>query len=463
MLEIYENSKNYVVQVIKLPSMQKLEGLDNLVKINVFGNDCLIGKDSNPDELYLFFPSECQIVHEFLSLNNLYRHSELNEDKTQKGFFEDNRRVKTVKFKGVVSSGFVIPLTSILVLASTGHQRTQWLKELKAGDEFNAINGCEICVKYIKKIKIPGMSNPRTRIIDEVVDSKLAPEHMDTSHLLKNAHKLELHDTITNSHKLHGTSARYYNTLTRRKLSFLEKVAKFFGAKIQMEDYNYVSGSRRVIKSVGFEALPGKNHFFTSGDLWSEVGKEFFEGKLHQGEAVYCEIIGRTYPKTYGSVDVANGDSEIKITNVEGEAIQHGYTYGLNRPQVYIYRISNINAQGVETDLSYLQMRERAIQLGLKTCPEHFHGTLGDFIRAYGDGRIETKEIGQQLDYIYNKHLLEKPSVLCSSTIEEGFCLRVERYPKPEIFKIKSKAFLLHEGQLLDKEEVKDIEEEQTV
>lgn len=454
MLEIYEKSKNYAVQVIKLPSMQRVEGLDNLMKVNVQGNDCLIGKDSNPDELYLFFPSECQINHDFLSLNNLYRHSELNEDKTQKGFFEDNRRVKTVKFRGVISSGFVIPLTSILVLALTGHQREQWLKELKSGDEFNVINGCEICIKYIKKVKIPGMSNPKTRIIDDIVDSKLAPEHFDTSHLLKNCHKLELHDTIANSIKLHGTSARYYNTLTKRKLSFLEKIAKFFGAKIQMEDYNYVSGSRRVIKSVGFEALPNKNHFFTSGDLWSEVGKEFFEGKLHQGEAIYCEIIGKTYSK-----DPPNNSGI--MTKLPGEAIQHGYTYGLERPQVYIYRISNINTQGVETDLSYLQMRERAIQLGLKTCPEHFYGTLGDFIRTYGDGKVEIKEIEYQLNYIFHKVLLEKPSVIDANTqFEEGFCLRVERYPKPEIYKIKSKGFLLHEGQLLDKEEIVDIEEQ---
>ena len=112
-LRIYEDSKNYTCQVIKLPPLQKVEGLDNLMKVTVQGNDCLIGKDSNPDELYLFFPAECQIDHEFLKANNLYRHSELNADKTQKGFFEDNRRCKAIKFKGIISTGFVIPIDSL--------------------------------------------------------------------------------------------------------------------------------------------------------------------------------------------------------------------------------------------------------------------------------------------------------------------------------------------------------------
>ena len=39
----------------------------------------------------------------------------MNEDKEKKGFFEDNRRVKAVKFKGVISSGFI--LNSILFIS----------------------------------------------------------------------------------------------------------------------------------------------------------------------------------------------------------------------------------------------------------------------------------------------------------------------------------------------------------
>ena len=83
-LKIYEDSSNYTCQVIKLPAKVPIKGLDNLVEVNYQGNSVLIGKDSPEDELYLFFPSECQISHEFLSKNNLYRHETLNSDPTKK-------------------------------------------------------------------------------------------------------------------------------------------------------------------------------------------------------------------------------------------------------------------------------------------------------------------------------------------------------------------------------------------
>lgn len=435
-LKIYEDSKNYTCQVIKLPTKVLVKGLDNLVEVNFQGNSCLISKDSNEDKLYLFFPAECQIDNEFLSINNLYRHTHLNKDGTKKGFFEDNGRVKALRLKGVISTGFIIPLANL-------YDNYSIAQNLKVGDEFNEVDGIKICEKYHKPTdKKVGMKNPRTKIIDEVIDSKFAPEHLDTSHLMKNIHKLSLNDYIAVTYKLHGTSARYYNTLIKKKLNWKDKLAKFFGIDIKEEQYDYVAASRRVVKSIGFEALPDKNHYFTSGDLWSEVGKEYFEGKLNQGEAIYCEIIGKTYT---------------------GEAIQHGYSYQLEKPKIYIYRISNINSQGIELDLSYQQMKERAIQLGIETCPEYFYGTLKEFINNSHIHFTDLKEFNLEatINYMFYNQLLEKPSILDTTVIEEGFCLRVDKYGKPDIYKIKSKAFLLHEGHSLDKE-VKDIEEEQS-
>lgn len=431
--KIYEDSKNYTCQVIDLPTKIEVKGLDNLVEINVQGNSCLIGKDSDRNSLYLFFPAECQLSHDFLSRNNLYRHEYLNEDKDQKGFFEDNGRVKALKFKGIISSGFVIPITA---LPDNLHIVKGIGTILTIGDEFNEIDGYEICKKYIKpQDKIKGMSNPRTKIIDKIIDSRFTPEHIDTSHLLKNTHKLNLNDYISVTYKLHGTSARYYNAPIKRKLSLLEKVSKFFGAKIQEEEFNYISASRRVIKGIGFETLPNKNHFFTSGDLWSEVGKELFNSKLNKGEAIYCEIIGKTY---------------------SGEDIQYGYNYRFDKPKVYIYRISNINSQGIEIDLSYHQMKERAKQLGIETCPELFYGTLTEFINT-NIGVNDPHSLDEILNEIFYNKLLEKVSVLDKSVIEEGFCLRIDKLGKPDIYKIKSKLFLLHEGKALDKE-ITDIE-----
>lgn len=294
-------------------------------------------------------------------------------------------------------------------------------------------------------IKLPKIEKDR-KIID-FIDGKMAPQHFDTSHLLKNCNNLNLDDYIAVTYKLHGTSARYFNTLVKRKLSLLERFCKFLGIKVQTEEYKLVCGSRKVIKSVDFKAIDDKNHWYKTGDLWTEVGVNYFRDKLNHGEAVYCEIIG----KTYG-----------------GEAIQSGYTYGLNLPEIYIYRISNINSQGIEVDLSYQQMKERAVQLGIKVCPEYFYGKLVDFIakhisfvkRTYLEYGLEAILNKIFFENGYKTPLLEQPSILDCSVVEEGFCIRIDKYPKPEIYKIKSKKFLEHETKMVDKEVV-DIESDQ--
>ena len=83
-LEIIESDSNYVASVVRLPELKKVEGLDNLMVANVFGYNCLVSKDSNPNELYVFFPAECVLSEKFLSWNNLYRKSDMNCEKDKK-------------------------------------------------------------------------------------------------------------------------------------------------------------------------------------------------------------------------------------------------------------------------------------------------------------------------------------------------------------------------------------------
>lgn len=85
-LKIYEDSKNYTCTVVKLHSLQDVPGLDNLKSTTVFGNQCLVSKDTNLDESYLYFPAETKLSEEFCRENNLYRDENLNKDITKKGF-----------------------------------------------------------------------------------------------------------------------------------------------------------------------------------------------------------------------------------------------------------------------------------------------------------------------------------------------------------------------------------------
>lgn len=423
-LTIYEDSKNYTAVVVKLSAMFTLPGLDNLRGVSVFGNTCIVPKDYDLSQHYIFFPAETQLSPEYLSQNNLYRNSNLNEDQKSKGYFEENGRVKAIKLKGNVSTGVIMPLSSVNKLG-TG--------SLLLGDEFNEVDGVFICRKYLIPKKANGTGTPKqNKVLDDIIDSKLFPQHLDTEHLLKNLDRLDTTDEVVLSIKLHGTSGRVANTLVKRKLNWKERWAKRFGVPVVEEEYNYVVGSRKVVKSVGFSELKNKNHFYAE-DLWTRVGKEEFDGRLHKGEAVYFEVVGRDYT---------------------GAEIQKDYTYGFDRPKVYIYRITSINPNGVEIDLPWRNLQTRAEELGVDVVPTLYIGKIGDYAHAatYGNW-TEYLESAIRLRYI------DQPSVLDSSVIEEGVCLRVEKYPRPRTYKFKSPLFLLHEGHMADKL-VTDVETE---
>jgi hypothetical protein len=424
-LTILENSANYTGVVIRMRHKETLAGLDNLMGVTVFGNLTLVQKDYELEQLYVFFPAGTVLDQDFVSKNNLFREPTLNADQTKKGYFEPNARVKAIKFRGNTSTGVLMKLDC---LAAIGIDTSS----LKEGDEFNEIDGLLLCEKYVVPTKSANLASKQNKLLDKIVESKFFPEHPSTSFLLKHLHTLDLSDHVVLTYKLHGTSVRVGNTLTKRNLTWKDKIAKFFGVEVKTEHYQVVVGSHHVVKSVNFEGLKGKQHFYPT-DLWTVAAKEFLAGKLYEGEIVYGELVGRMYPE---------GDQL-------GKEIQKDYTYGYAKPHLFVYRISNMNSQGVETDLSFKQVRARCNQLGV------------DFVPLIYDGRLEhymlqqDLVVGENWKEVLEKHLVEtyldKPAKMDSNIVEEGICLRKESYPKPTILKLKSPEFYLHEGVELDK------------
>jgi hypothetical protein len=222
-LTIREDSKNYCCTVVKLPPKQKVEGLDNLVKVTIFGNDVLTKKDADENQLYLFFPAECRICPEYLGQNNEFRENTYNFDKSKKGYFEPTGRVKSIKFKGVISTGYITPISTL----EGEYLDVDW-KNLKEDDEFTDLDGVNICKKY-KIIYQQGTSSKESRFNKKLKRfDKLVPNqfrfHSDTAQLAKNLHVLQPNDIIVITDKFHGTSAIFSNVLIRRKLTFIEKI-----------------------------------------------------------------------------------------------------------------------------------------------------------------------------------------------------------------------------------------------
>src|SRR5690606_1176368 len=134
-------NESYAAVVSKVSAILPIEGMDRIAMAKVNGFSTVVGKDVNVGDLVIFFPPETQLSHEFASSNNLYRNAELNSDKSKKGYFEENRRVKAVKFKGNPSNCFVMKVGEVRLPLNDGDV-------LAEGDTFDELNGTPICRKY---------------------------------------------------------------------------------------------------------------------------------------------------------------------------------------------------------------------------------------------------------------------------------------------------------------------------
>lgn len=90
---------SYQAFVCKLQNVRPHSNADKIKLATVYGGQIVVGLEQQDGELGVYFPTDGQLSTEFCSNNNLFRHSELNIDKEIRGYFEDNRRIRTQKFR----------------------------------------------------------------------------------------------------------------------------------------------------------------------------------------------------------------------------------------------------------------------------------------------------------------------------------------------------------------------------
>lgn len=404
---------NYAATVVRLGKMQKLDNCDNVVTVNIFGYNVIVGKDSEEGQLGIFFPAEVQLSDEFCKMNNLYRHSENNADSEKKGYIEDNRRVRAVKFRGHASNGFFMPMDSLIAMGLD-------ITKLEEGNVFDELEGKEICKKYEVQRR-ESREQKQQQAKKSRVDKMHMPEHIDTTQLGRNAHLLKHNDRIVVTQKLHGTSIRIGNVLVERKLSGFERFLQMVGVKIQTHEYDYVYGSRKVIKDANNK---DQMHYYES-DVWTTEGAKL-KGCLPEGYVLYGELVGYTS---------------------SGKAIQEGYTYehAVGECTLYVYRVAYINERGYMADLSWEQVRQFCDERGIKHVPEILSGPWQEGAeKDIADDLLDknySKDSGATKDYMVP---------LPEGTVDEGVCIRRDDMV-PLILKAKSPKFYEHETKLNDK------------
>ena len=189
---------NYCATVVKVEKLVQLENCNNVQAAIIMGNQIIVSKEVKIGDIGLFFPLEVQLSKKYLSENNLYRKKELNSDPEAKsGYFEENGRIRCVKFRGHKSEGLFMPLNSLDFL--------NLKKSLSIGDEFNEIDGVEIAKKYVIKIKQSGSSSIKNKSPKEskIIEGQFN-FHIDTSQLYRNLDKINPNDLIQITYKIHG-------------------------------------------------------------------------------------------------------------------------------------------------------------------------------------------------------------------------------------------------------------------
>lgn len=417
MLELKGNP-NYAAFIYEVTQTHPLDGLDNLVGVNVGGYQALVPKTTKPGDLFVAVVAGTQISETFASALNLHRDSSLNADTNQTGYLENNRRVKAISLRGNASNALLLDI-NLFPVDLSGE---------RVGTEFDHINGVEFSRKFVVPAK--GNTNNGGAVAKKHksgVTPEQFPEHYDTPQWFRVSDEFKGKD-VTVTQKVHGSSIRASWVEVDKSRKWYERL---LGLPAQKE-WKFVVGSRRVIKTEGDGA-----HWYST-DIWSDYAKKHnLAEALPNGVMIYGELIGWL---------------------PDGTPIQRGYTYNLPKGQaaLYIYRVTVAGADGTHYDLSDAAMREFAAQRGLKVVPllasfshvEAEEGCLAHFLELYEDTKFCS----------YPRAFREAPVPLSpDSPCDEGVVIRAEGIT-PHVAKLKNPLFYEHESRAMDKGEV-DIED----
>lgn len=420
-------SRNYSATVIRVPKVRKAENSDRLYIIDVMGMTAIVGDSwvGREGELAVVFPAEVQLSHEYMHGNNLYRDKELNQNKSEAGYIETNRRVRAMKLRGNISNGLVMPLTSLV-------DGLRVAPEVSEGDVFDTVDGIELCRKYVVPVNASSAQNRADSKIKKAfkrVDNTFLPEHFETGQWLREEGHVQAHEELIITQKLHGTSCRLGNTVVKRQHTKREKLAaKFLGARIADHEYDLVGGSKKVIKDPN---NPNQKHHYEF-DIWSDALKMYGD-RLPKNIVIYGELVGFV---------------------PGGGPIQQGHTYGMQpgNYELYVYRVAIITEVAELYDLSWDQVRDFCSRHGLKHVPE-----LDRMPKAVFDvmdfNEVNFYEKHQLLKSIDNGSEYTDPPVRLSeggTGADEGIAIRVERGLTPEIYKYKNKSHYEWETKELD-------------
>ena len=268
-------NQNSVCYVAKINEIKAIEGADNIELVVAGGWNAITKKGEFSVGSLTVIATTDAVIPEALS-----------EKMGVTNYLRKGTRVRTVKLRGVYSECLIIPI--IYIKASSIKEGKDLMEEL-------GITKFEPPIKQIQLSngkKIRYQSNPNFHVYYKFPN-------------LKNVTGLFTEeDNVQITRKLHGTNARF-GIVRKNKLSFFDKLKKFFGLTDEWINYEYIYGSHNVEKGSDSQGFYSTDVWRTSADeynikekLWYAVKSKTVE-EIGVGFVLYGEIYGAGIQKNY--------------------------------------------------------------------------------------------------------------------------------------------------------------------
>ena len=311
-------NNNSVCYVAKIKEVKAIEGADNIELIVANGWNAICKKGSSEVGDFVVIATTDAVIP-----------MEISKKLNITNYLRKGNRVRTVKLRGVYSECLIIPLDSL------PQMQKQFAKGIgyfwSEGQDCMELLGIFKYEPPIKTIqlasgkKVRYQDNPNFLTYYKFPNSKNVPGMFTEE------------DEVQITRKIHGTNARY-GIVKKTKLSFKDKVLKFFRLADKWVDYEYVYGSHNVEKGSDSQG-------FYSTDVWRTAAE-----KYRIEEKLWNYIKSHKSPNTIGAGIVLYGE-------VYGAGIQSNYDYGLKEIELDLFDIMVDGTYLNTADAKYLSLR----------------------------------------------------------------------------------------------------------
>jgi len=292
-------NNNSVCFVAKINEVKAIEGADNIEQAVIGGWNTIVKKGTHQAGQLVIVATTDAVIP-----------LELSDKFNVTNYLRKGQRVRTVKLRGVYSECLVIPITP-------GHEINY-----SEGQDMMAKLGI---VKYEPPVKQIQLASGR----------KIKWRDNQNFHIyykfpnLKNVDGMFTEeDEVQITRKIHGTNARY-GIVKKSKLSFWDKVKKFFKLADKWIDYEYIYGSHNCEKGSDSQG-------FYSTDVWRTVAE-----KYDIKEKLWKYVKDMQHPDSIGEGFILYGE-------IYGAGIQKNYEYNLTDIEFVGFDIKK-NGEYIET------------------------------------------------------------------------------------------------------------------